>query len=78
MTEEINLSDEVQKGYRVIDGIRSIAKTSRLASSHNNLDGNSLAVEDFEEIFRTIENLASEAETVISNLEAVKGTKGKI
>lgn len=78
MLSNLNVSGEILKGYRLLDGIKSIAKISRLASSHNNLDGKSLSIEDFEEIFRTIENLASEAETVISNLEAVKGTEGKI
>ena len=73
--EKIDINKETLRGYTLLNRIESMAKMARLASTNINAnfnDNNTLKIEDFEEIFKNIEELADEATTVISNLEAVK------
>ncbi|HIP11572.1 MAG TPA: hypothetical protein EYG73_02525 [Arcobacter sp.] len=62
------------RAYKALYGIMSIAKMSKLASNNINANegNNSLEIEDFEEVFGTIELLGKEA------LEAVSGMSDKL
>jgi len=58
------------RAYKALYSIMSIAKMSKLASNNINANegGNSLGVEDFEEVFGTIEILGKEALKAVSEM----------
>jgi len=78
MLQDIKINEESLRGYTLLSRIENIAKMGKLASTNinaNHNNNNPLAVEDFEEIFKMIEELANESTEVISNLSAVAESK---
>lgn len=78
MLQDIKINEESLRGYTLLNRIENIAKMGKLASTNinaNHNNNNPLAVEDFEEIFKMIEELANESTEVISNLSAVAESK---
>jgi len=78
MLQDIKINEESLRGYTLLSRIENIAKMGKLASTNINANynnNNPLAVEDFEEIFKMIEELANESTEVISNLSAVAESK---
>jgi hypothetical protein len=65
--KNLDLNKETLRGYALLNRIESMAKIARIATT--DINNNALEVEDFKEIFKSIEELASEATVVISNLE---------
>jgi len=65
--KNLDLNKETLRGYALLNRIESMAKIARIATT--DINNNALEVEDFKEIFKSIEELASEATVVISTLE---------
>ena len=65
--KNLDLNKETVRGYALLNRIGSVAKIARIATT--DINNNALEVEDFKEIFKSIEELASEATVVISTLE---------